>query len=80
MRTLKGYEKEMLLNGNTYSFAHLALQWHEDICKEAEFTFADAVNRYRARIDFNDGIYTLWGKNGVKYFFDCEMNFRGAKF
>lgn len=80
MRNLKNFEKDLLVEGNTYSFAHLVLELHEDICKEAEFDFADAVNRYRARTDFNDGIYTLYGNNGVKYFFDCEMNFRGTKF
>lgn len=80
MRNLKSFEKDLLLDGNTYSFAHLVLELHEDICEEADFTFNDAVNRYRARTDFNDGIYTLYGKNDVKYFFDCEMNFRGTKF
>lgn len=80
MRKLKSFEKELLQDGNTYSFAYLALEFHKDLCKEAGFTFEDAVNRYRTRIDYNDGIYTLWGKNGVKYFFDTEMNFRGTKF
>lgn len=80
MRNLKKYEKEMLTEGNTYTFAHLALELHPEICAEAEFDFSDAVNRYKARTDFNDGIYTLWGNNGVKYFFDAEMNFRGTKF
>lgn len=80
MRNLKKYEKEMLVEGNTYTFAHLALELHEKICLEAGFDFNDAVNRYRARTDFNDGIYTLYGNNGIKYFFDTEMNFRGTKF
>lgn len=80
MRTLKKYEREMLVEGNKYAFSHLALELHADICKEAEFTFSDAVNSYKMRTDFNDGIYTLYGKNGVKYFFDAEMNFRGTKF
>lgn len=79
MRTLKNFEKNLLTEGNTYSFAHLVLELHADICKEAGFTFKDAVNSYRAYTDFNDSIYTLYGKNGVKYFFDCEMNFRGTK-
>jgi hypothetical protein len=79
MRNLKNYEKEMLNEGNTYTFAHLVLELHDEICKETEFTFHDAVNNYKARTDFNEGIYTLYGKNGVKYFFDCEMNFRGTK-
>lgn len=79
-RKLKKYETELLLEGNTYSFAHLVLELHSDICAEAGFTFHDAVNCYRSRIDFNDGIYTLWGENGVKYFFDCTMQFRGTKF
>lgn len=77
---LKGYEREMLNDGNTYTFAHLALQLHKDICEKAEFNFNDAVNNYKARTDFNNGIYTLYGNNGVKYFFDNEMNFRGTKF
>ena len=80
MRALKNFEKNLLESGNTYSFAHLVLELHEDICKEAEFTFDDAVNRYKARTDYADGTYILWGNNGVKYFFDTEMNFRGAKF
>lgn len=80
MRTLKACEKKLLESGNTYSFAHLALELHEDICKKAEFTFNDAVNKYRARTDYSDGIYTLWGNDGAKYFFDTEMNFRGTKF
>ena len=80
MRDLKKYEENLLAEGNTYSFAHLVLEFHEDICKEANFTFNDAVNCYRSRCDFNDGIYTLYGNNNVKYFFDCEMNFRGTKF
>ncbi len=80
MRNLKKYEKELLVEGNTYTFAHLALELYPEICSEAAFDFSDAVNRYRARTDFNDGIYTLWGNNGVKYFFDAEMNFRGTKF
>ena len=80
MRALKKYEKELLVAGNTYNFAHLAIELHADICEEAEFTFNDAINYYKARTDFSDGIYTLWGKNGVKYFFDLEMNFKGTKF
>lgn len=80
MRKLKKYEIEMQVEGNTYNFAHLVLEFHADICAEANFDFNDAVNHYRSRVDFNDGIYTLWGKNGVKYFFDTEMNFRGTKF
>jgi hypothetical protein len=68
----------MLVEGNTYEFAHLVLELHEDICKEANFTFDDVVNYYRSRTDFNDGVFTLYGNN-VKYFFDCEMNFRGTK-
>ena len=72
-------EKNLLAEGNTYSFGHLILKCHEEICKEADFTYIDAVNHCRSRIDFNDGIYTLWGNNDVKYFFDCEMNFRGTK-
>lgn len=79
MRALKKYEKELLVEGNTYSFAHLALELHANICEEAGFDFSDAVNNYRARTDFSDGIYTLWGKNCTKYFFDTEMNFRGTK-
>ncbi len=80
MRNLKKYEKEMLLDGNTYNFAHLVLELHEAICKEANFSFSDAVNHYRSRIDYNNGIYTLYGNNDVKYFFDTKMNFKGTKF
>lgn len=80
MRNLKRYEKELLAEGNTNEFAHLALELYTGICNEAGFTFSDAVNSYRSRTEYNDGIYTLRGNNGVKYFFDCEMNFRGTKF
>lgn len=80
MRELKKYEEKMLVEGNTYNFAHLVLELHSDICSEAEFTFHDAVNFYKARTDFSDGIYILLGKNNVKYFFDSEMNFGGTKF
>lgn len=80
MRKLEAFEKKLLVGGNTCEFAHLVLELHEDICEEAGFDFDDVVNRYRARTDFNGGIYTLYGNNGVKYFFDCEMNFRGTKF
>ncbi len=80
MRELKKYEEKMMVEGNTNNFAMLVLEFHKDICKEAGFTFADAVNYYKSRTDFNDGIYTLWGNNGIKYLFDCKMNFRGTKF
>lgn len=79
MRELKNYEKNMLQGGNAYEFAHLVLELHENICKEAEFTFDDVVNHYKSRTDFNDGIFTLYGNNGIKYFFDTEMRFRGTK-
>lgn len=83
MRNLKKWESEMLAEGNTYTFAHLVLELHPEICVEAGFDFSDAVNRYRSRIDFNDGIYALWSATNArgveKYFFDCEMNFRGTK-
>lgn len=46
MRALKKYEKEMLVEGNTYNLAHLVLEFHSDICKEAGFDFSDAVNDY----------------------------------
>ena len=83
MRELKAYESELLQEGNTYSFARLVLELHPEICEEAEFTFADAVNRYQVRTEFcNDieAIYTLRGQNGIKYFFDSKMQFRGVKF
>lgn len=82
MRELKNFEKEMLSEGNIYTFARLVLELHESICKEANFTFSDAVNQYRQRTEFNDDlekIYTLRGNGGRKYFFDAEMNFRGVK-
>lgn len=69
-----------MTEGNTCIFAHLVLEFYEDICKEAEFTFDDMVNDYRARTAYDDGIFTLYGADGVKYFFDSEMNFRGTKF
>ncbi len=78
-RTLKKYETELLVDGNQSEFAHLVLEFHEGICKEAGFTFEKACN-YRPYTDFVDGIFTLYGDNGVKYFFDTEMNFRGTKF
>lgn len=79
MRSLNRFEKELLLGGNCYSFAHLVLELYANICEDASFDFSDAVNRYKACTDFNDGVYTLRGKNGVKYFFDCDMQFRGTK-
>ena len=56
MRKLKNYEKELLAEGNTNEFAHLALELHAGICNEAGFTFSDAVNSYRSRTEYNDGI------------------------
>ena len=76
---LRDSKQKLLRSGNLYTFACIVLNMYEDICKEAEFDLHDAENNYRSRIDFNDGIYTLWGKNGVKYFFDCSMQFRGTK-
>lgn len=80
MRKLRKFERELLAEGNTYSFARLVFELHEDICKEADFTFQDVCADYRARTECNGDIFTLWGKNGVKYFFDTEMNFRGTAF
>lgn len=83
MRNLEKWEREMMNEGNTYTFAHLVLELHPEICEEAGFDFSDAVNRYRSRTEYNDGIYTLWSNTNArgikKYFFDCEMNFRGTK-
>lgn len=83
MRNLEKWEREMLNEGNTYTFARLVIDLHPEICEEAGFDFGDAVNRYRSRTEYNDGIYILWSNTNAhgikKYFFDCEMNFRGTK-
>lgn len=83
MRNLAKWERETLIKGNTYTFANLVLELHPEICEEAAFDFSDAVNRYRARIEYNDGIFSLWSNTNThgikKYFFDAEMNFRGTK-
>lgn len=83
MKNIEKYELEMLAEGNTYTFARLVLDLHPEICEEAGFDFGDAVNRYRTRTEYNDGIFTLWSNTNArgikKYFFDAEMNFRGTK-
>lgn len=79
----KSYELALLRQGNTYTFADLVLKMHPDLCREAGFDFNDVVNHYKSRVDFCDDpiepIFTLWGNNGVKYFFNCDMKFRGTK-
>lgn len=79
---LKDYNREMLHEGNRSVFAHEVLEAYPEICKEAGWDFKAACN-YRGRVDFNDDIeqiFTLWGKNGVKYFFNSDLQFRGTKF
>ena len=78
-RKLKDFEKELLTSGNCYAFGLLLLEFYP---KESERIGIDArkvQNRYQAIFDFNDGIYTVWGNDDVKYFFDVEMNCKGSK-
>lgn len=75
-------EEKSLSEGNTYAFAMLLVKLLPDFAEEQNFTFGDAVNRYRTYTDYNDGIFTFYGEsNGVptKYFFDEKMNFVGTK-
>ena len=75
--------EDLLNNGNTSAFADELLMAHPDFCAEQGWTRSKAINNYRSYIDFNDGIFTFWGKDAsgysVKYFFDTKMKFRGSK-
>lgn len=79
MKELKKYELELLAEGNTYEFSHQVLKRYPDVCERAGFTFGDAVNSYKARTDFSEGIFILWAQDGTKFLFDSKMNFVGAK-
>lgn len=79
MRTLKGYEIKLLEEGNTYTFAHLLLELYPDECKDEGIDFRAVVNNYKAFSDFNNGVYTIYRKNGGKIFFNTAMQICGAK-
>lgn len=80
---LEKHQMKLLDEGNTNEFAHDLLKAHPDFAKEQGFDFHKAVNDYRSLIEFNDGIFTFYGKasNGLpyKYFFDTRMRPRGGK-
>lgn len=71
--------KDLLAEGNTYTFAHTFLDMYPQEAAAAGFDFSAAVNKYKTYIDYNDGIYTFRHPNGDKDFFDTKMRFRGRK-
>ena len=72
---LKNWQKELLEKGNRYTFAKIFCDKYPDIAKEDGLK----PDNYRAWVDFNDGLYTVWRNNGNKDFFDVEMNYCGTK-
>ena len=78
-RALKDFEKELLKAGNCYLFAQLYLEFYPKEAEKMGIDINKIQNCYKSIFSFDDGIFTLWGDDGVKYFFDAEMNFRGSK-
>jgi hypothetical protein len=72
---LKKWEKENLAEGNRYTFALIFCEQYPDVAKEDGLK---PVN-YRAWVDFNDGLFTVWRNNGDKDFFDINFNYCGTK-
>lgn len=72
MAKLSKIEKELIKEGNTYTFAK-ALKKHYS--EEVEKDELDIDHRL---IDFEDGIYRVDGRDG-KFFFDDDFNFVGFK-
>lgn len=79
-RDLRPYEKQMLEEGNLYTFGGLLREFYPEESEANGFDLKAYVNSYRAYIEFNaeDKTYTFSGKSG-KYYFDTEMNCIGFK-
>lgn len=77
-------EQKTLEQGNDYAFAQELIKAYPDECKKEGFT-DDKVydNSYKSVIEHNgEGskiIYTFWGKDGKKYFFNSRMKITGGK-
>ena len=79
-RDLRLYEKQMLEEGNEYTFGGLFREFYPDEAEAEGFDLKSYVNKYRAFIEFNaeDKIYTFVGERG-KYYFDTSMDCIGFK-
>lgn len=78
--------RKLLMEGNKAAFAEQLLLAHPEFCDEQGFDDIAAINKYKAYIDYNDGIFTFYGKGKwsgaiipIKYLFDTEMNLVGTK-
>lgn len=80
---LNAAAEKNLSEGNTYAFGHEFLKAYPDLAAQQGFDLNKAVNRYRAYIEYNDGIFTFYGEDSrgipTKYFFDEKLRFRGTK-
>ena len=72
---LKNWQKELLQEGNCYTFAGIFCEKYPEVAKKNNFN----RNNYKGWCEFNKGIFTIWNQNGNKDFFDVEMNYCGTK-
>ena len=72
---IKGAIKELLEEGNRYTFAEVFIEKYPQKAKANGWS----RNNYQAWVDWHpeDKSYTVWHKNGDKAFFDCELNCTG---
>ena len=77
MVRLSEVEKQLLADGNRYTFAKIFCKNYKKIAKKNGFN----ENDYRGWIDWNneDKMYTVWNKNGDKDFFNINFEYCGTK-